>query len=141
MMTIVFNIWRICLKFNWFVYDPNWMLQLSEFVWTLRSSVWVVFNNFLLIDATDKSKISRNRKCFFFAVSLYPLSFFANTSFKLNKTLIKIGSSCTCFQLVRFLHIFSFGVKIRHNVRLANVYYINVIIHLPCCMYLKFGRR
>jgi len=29
------------------------MLQLSEFVWTLRSSAWVVFNNFLLIDATD----------------------------------------------------------------------------------------
>ena len=27
------------------------MLHPSEFVWTLRSSVLVVFNNFLLIDA------------------------------------------------------------------------------------------
>ena len=44
-------------------------LNLSEFVWTLRSSVLVVFNNFLLIDATDKSKISSNQKWWFFAVS------------------------------------------------------------------------
>ena len=43
-------------------------MHLSEFVWTLRSSVLVFFNNFLLIDATDRS--------------LYPLSFFANTPFK-----------------------------------------------------------
>ena len=51
------------------------MLQLSEFVWALRSSVWVVFNNFLLIDATDRSKISSDQKRLFFAVSLYPLTF------------------------------------------------------------------
>ena len=40
------------------------MLQLSE--WTLRSSAWVVFNNVLIIDATDKSKISstQNRSPF-----------------------------------------------------------------------------
>ena len=37
----------ICLKLNWLFYDPICMLQLSEFVWTLRSSAWVVFNNFL----------------------------------------------------------------------------------------------
>ena len=30
----------ICLELNWLFYDPSWMLQLSEFVWTLRSSVW-----------------------------------------------------------------------------------------------------
>ena len=34
------------------------MLQPFEFVWTLRSSVWAVFNNFLFIDATDRSEIS-----------------------------------------------------------------------------------
>jgi len=33
-------------------YDPSCMFQLSEFAWTLRFSVRVVFNNFLLIDAT-----------------------------------------------------------------------------------------
>ena len=38
-MTIVCNIWMICLELNRFVYDPSWMLHLSEFVWTLRSSV------------------------------------------------------------------------------------------------------
>ena len=57
------------------------MLHLSEFVRTLRSSVLVVFNNFLLIDATDRSKISGDQKRFFIALSLYPLSFFANTPF------------------------------------------------------------
>ena len=58
------------------------MLHLSEFVWTLRSLVFVVFYNFLLIDATDRSKISSDQKRFFIALSLYPLSFFANTPFK-----------------------------------------------------------
>ena len=60
------------------------MLHLSEFVRTLRSSVLVVFNNFLLIDATDRSKISSDQKRFFIASSIYPLSFFANTPFKIN---------------------------------------------------------
>ena len=57
------------------------MLHLSEFEWTLCSSVLVVFNNVLLIDATDRSKISSNQKRFFIALSLYLFSFFANTPF------------------------------------------------------------
>ena len=57
------------------------MLHLSEFVWTVSSSVFVVFNKFLLIDATARSKISSDQKRFFIALSLYPLSFFANTPF------------------------------------------------------------
>ena len=84
----------ICLKLNCFVYDPNRKLQLSEFVWTLRSSVKVVFNNFLLIDATDRSKITRDQKRLFFAVS--PLSFFAITSFKVN---IYLGSKLILLSL------------------------------------------
>ena len=58
------------------------MLQFSQFVWTPCYSVWDVFNNFLLIDATDRKKISSDQKRFFIALSLYPLSFFANTPFK-----------------------------------------------------------
>ena len=56
-----------------------------RFVWTLRSSVYAVYNNFLIIGATDRSKISsdQNQKRLFFALSLYPLSFFANTPFNL----------------------------------------------------------
>ena len=57
------------------------MLQFSQFVWSLRSSVWDVFNKFLLTDATDRSKNSSDQKRFFIALSLYPLSFFANTPF------------------------------------------------------------
>jgi len=63
------------------------MFQFSQFVWPLSYSVWDVFNNFLLIDATDRSKISINQKRFFIALSLYPLSFFANTPFKFFKIL------------------------------------------------------
>ncbi len=36
------------------------MLHFSEFVSTLRSSVLVVFNNFLLIDATDTGTKDQN---------------------------------------------------------------------------------
>ena len=79
-MRIGCNIWMICLEF---FYDPSRILQLSEFVGTLRSSVVVVFNNFLLIDATDRSKISSDQKRLFFAVSLIPLPFFSNTPFKI----------------------------------------------------------
>ena len=86
-MTIGCNIWMICLKLNWFFYDQSRMLQFSQFVWTPCYSVWDVFNNFLLIDATDRSKISSDQKRFFIALRLYPLSFFANTPFKLSFTL------------------------------------------------------
>ena len=66
-LIIGYNIWMICLELNWFFYDSSRVLQHSEFVWTLRSSVWVVLNNFLLIDATDRSKISSNHRRIFFA--------------------------------------------------------------------------
>ena len=70
------------LEIKLIFYGLSRMLHLSEFVWTLGSLVLVVFNNFLLIDATDRSKISSDHKRFFIALSLYPLSFFANTPFK-----------------------------------------------------------
>ena len=64
------------------------MLQLSEFVWILRSSGCVVFNNFLLIDVTDRSKINSDqkwgigfrRKPFYFSRTL-PEEFFHNTAY------------------------------------------------------------
>ena len=69
-------------EIEWIFYGLSRMLQFSEFVWALSYSVWDVFNNFLLIDATDRSRISSDQKRFFIALSLYPLSIFANTSFK-----------------------------------------------------------
>ena len=48
----------------------------------LRSKLNVAF---LLIDATDRSKISSNRKRLFFALRLYPLSFFASTPFNIKQ--------------------------------------------------------
>jgi len=64
------------------------MLQFSEYV---SYSLWDVFNNFLLIDATDRSKISSDQKRFFIALSLFPLSFFANTPFKELKIIINVA--------------------------------------------------
>ena len=93
-MTIVCNIWMICLILNWFVYDPSWMLHLSEFVRTLRSSVVVVFNNFLLLDSTDRIKIRSDQKRFFIALSIYPLSFFGNTPFNTPPPLFLFKYSC-----------------------------------------------
>ena len=55
--------------------------KLSEFVWTLRSSAEVVFTNFLLKDAIDRGKIRSDQNRLFFAVSLYSLSFLANSPF------------------------------------------------------------
>ena len=81
-MTIVCNIWIICWELNRFLYDPSWMLHLSEFVWTLRSSVLVVFNNFLIIDTTDRSNISSNQKPFFIGLSLYPFHFSRTIPFR-----------------------------------------------------------
>ena len=86
-MTIGCNIWMICLILIWFFYGLSRMFQFPQFVWPLSYSAWNVFNNFLLIDATDRSKISSDQKLFFIALSLYPLSFFVNTPFK-ERTLI-----------------------------------------------------
>ena len=50
------------------------ILQFSQFGWMLRYSVWAVFNNYLLIDATDRSKISSHQKRLFLAVCIPPLN-------------------------------------------------------------------
>ena len=85
-MTIGCNIWMICLKLNWFFYGLSRMLQFSEFVWALSYMVWDVFDNFLLIDATDRSKLNSDQKRLFFAVSLYPFYFSRTLSKKNNQT-------------------------------------------------------
>ena len=80
------------------------MLQLSEFVCSLRSLVWVVFNNFLLIDPTDRTKISSDQKRLFFALSLYPLSFFANTPFNMWFTkVINLNSAAKVSNFLRLI--------------------------------------
>ena len=113
-------IWMICLELNWFFYDPSWILQLSEFVWTHRSSVWVVFNNFLLINATDRSKISSNHHRIFFAVSLYLLSLFANGV--LNDAKLKLG------------YLYNLDCESQINFRFS-WWYINILGDM--CIYLR----
>ena len=49
------------------------------------SSVLVVFNNFLLIDATDRSKIRIDQMRFFIALSLYPFHFSRTLPLSKNK--------------------------------------------------------
>ena len=57
-------------------------MQLREFVLGLKFFGRVVFNNVLLKDTTDRSKISSDRYRIQFDVNLYSLSFFTNTPFK-----------------------------------------------------------
>ena len=114
-MTTGCNIWTICLKLNWLFYGLSRMLQFSQFVWTPCYSVWDVFNNFLLIDATDRSKIIRDQKRFFIALRLYPLSFFVNTPFKNYEKMITLHKNIwiyfhvqpfsSCEHLSSFLHV------------------------------------
>jgi len=103
-MTISCNIKMLCLELNWFCYDLSRMLQLSEFVRNLRSSVWDVFNNLLIIDATYIRKISSDQKRLFIAVSLYPLSFFTNTPFNLLRASFIISG--VIFAKTKFLSVF-----------------------------------
>ena len=78
-MTTGCNIWMICLKLNWFFYGLSRMFQFSEFVWALSYSVWDVFNNFLLIDATDRSKIISDQRRFFYRIKPIPPFHFSRT--------------------------------------------------------------
>ena len=68
-MTIVCNIWMICLELNWFVYDPS-----------LIAHFW---------NCLDTTFFGMSQKRLFFVVSLYPLSFFANTPFNINDIIKK----------------------------------------------------
>ena len=94
------------------------MLQFSQFVWKPCYSVWDVFDNFLLIDATDRSKISSDQKCFFIALSLYPLSFFANTPFNLS----------SCFNLCKLFYF----------LNCSNLYTASVLISVACNLFYFF---
>ena len=68
------------------------MLQFSQFVWALSYSVWDVFNNFLLVDATDRSKNSGDQKRFFYRIKPIPLSFFANTPFNSSENMFNVNN-------------------------------------------------
>ena len=82
--------WLLFVISEWFVWNQIDFLTirvecgnfLNFYGRYVLNSVWVVFNNFLLIGTIDRSKISSDQKRLFFAVSLYPFSFFANTPFK-----------------------------------------------------------
>ena len=63
---------KVFNKISFLTAAGNVLLGLSEFVRTLRSSVLVVFNNFLLIDATDRSKISSDHKALFYRIKPIP---------------------------------------------------------------------
>ena len=76
----------------WTIYI--WSIYIwSIYIWSIYicsiHSIWVIFNNFLIKCATDRSTIRSDQKRLFFAIILYPLSFFANTPFKKKDRLAK----------------------------------------------------
>ena len=117
-MAIGCNIWMICLKLNWYFYGLSRMFQLPQFVWALRSSVWDVFINILLIDAIDRSKISSDQKRFFIALSLHPLLFFVNTPFKESGFFSVIISSSKKLPNNFFFNIFVRWNRLTYSTRM-----------------------
>ena len=130
-MTIGCNIWMICLKLNRFFYGLSRMLHLSEFEWTLLFRFFVVFNNFLLIDATARSKISSDQKRFFLSLSLYPLSFFANTPFKLVLTLF--FRNISNISMIGDHKFELCGTKIKERYDMIEVCHLGLAVELGIC--------
>ena len=67
-------------KFNWIIYG----LGKKNGSYALRYDSCLTI--FLLIDGTDRSKISSDRYWIQFGISQYPLSFFENTPFNINNS-------------------------------------------------------
>ena len=78
------DLFEIKLIFYERVVDCNFLNLYGRYVLKYKS----FFNNFHLVDATDRSKISSDQKRLFFSVSLCPLLFFANTPFKLKSRIV-----------------------------------------------------
>ena len=93
---------------------------------TLCSSVWVDFNIFLLMDATDRIKISSDHHRIFFDVTLYPHSFFTNTPFNVKCKyvyIVKNSKKCrylgnVCIIICIYMFNKSFIVNRRFNLRM-----------------------
>ena len=91
---------------------------------TLCSSVWVDFNNSLLMDATDRIKISTDHHRIFFDVTLYPHSFFTNTPFNVKCKyvyIVKNSKKCrylgnVCIIICIYMFNKSFIVNRRFNL-------------------------
>ena len=105
-------------------------MQLSEFIWTLHSSVWVVFNNFLLIDTTDRIKISSHQKSLFFSVSLYTLFNFSRT-LPLNKNVVGNFKICNKYYVAISLFFRNY-MFCKFNV---NSFALNLLVYLSDCAY------
>ena len=115
-MTIGCNIWMICLILNWFCYGLSRMFQLPQFVWVLRSSVWDVFINFLLIDATDRSKISSDEKVLYYQLS--------TINYQLLTILLQIQFAETCSKELSIVNYQPLTVK-SSNITLSTISSIN----------------
>ena len=114
----LFGIKLICLRSE---------LNVATF-WILM--VWVIINNFLLIDATDRIKISSDQKGLFFAVCLYPLSFSINLDatviFRYNKLLFKAELQGRKVPNIAYLP------NVTLNVRFGHAYYDNCFSNSFC---------
>ena len=97
------NIWIISFKFNWILYELGKIIQLRGCVLciVLRSSVLVVFNHFLILDATDRSIIKSNQYRNQFKLAFNNFFIFANTLFRPSVCLVlQACISTTCKDLL-----------------------------------------
>ena len=91
-------------------YGLSRMLQFSQFVWALSYSAWDVLNNFLLIDATDRSKISSDQKRF--------LSHQTYTLFHFSRTLL-----LNCFLFADFKRKWQLGSCLQEAMEKLSEFY------------------
>ena len=107
-------------------------MHLPELVWTLHSSVLAVLTIFSL-KTQRRSKISSDQKRFFIALSLYPLSFFANTPFK----------STLNYSLFGHVFIFKGFIIFRNNVSPWDTLWnlnLETTIYIPAFCVQNFAR-
>ena len=111
-------------EINLIFYGLCRMFQLPQFVWATLFGMRRLYQ-FSPYRRYSISKISSDQKCFFIALSLYPLFIFANTPFKANlhiflKTLFGSVTGFCEFGLVKvkffYLQIIEVKIKILSNV-------------------------
>ena len=122
-MFFFWNFWFLTIRFEY----CNFLNFYERYIGSLE---WVVFNIFLLIDATDRIKISSDQKGLFFAVCLYPLSFSINLDatviFRYNKLLFKAELQGRKVPNIAYLP------NVTLNVRFGHAYYDNCFSNSFC---------
>ena len=125
---------KLNLRFGW--NNATWWIYTALRLW-----VWGVFNHFLLITATDRNNISSHQPQIQFGISLYPLSFFANSPFKQfqNRPVDSLfWSSSTAVHNIWRIDSDASNIAMQYKFLKYNYYFIIKMIFTRKVIYIKF---